>query len=230
MDLIEKYLESKKLAWEESSLKSERARLSANVPGMVNGPAAHFEELSKTKHRNTIKTIFIRLASFEEFAYQTNKYRTFLKTHRNLFKHVYQREKIDISFEEAKKRILAIKDEEVRNKALQLLATGMRWSESFTLDAQNMVTGKGNKRRRIYNSTSAQFIRSYATFWRTLKRETGLKPHTLRKLYVTHLLRNGLPIHEVKDIVGHSSIETTALYAQAPKEEALSDKLRKMVG
>lgn len=229
-ELIEAYLNTKKFAWEDTTLKSERARLQAHADKIPQGPEAHYLAIKDSLGAFSIKKIFQRCAAFETFTYKTTRYQEFMDTNRRLFKHVYEKEKIEIGFEEARIKILAIKDPEVRAKALDLLTTGMRWSESFTIDGQGTVVGKGGKRRRVYNSKAARFIRSYSTFLRKLYRATGLKPHTLRKIYVTHLLRQGIPIHEVKDIVGHKSIETTAIYAQSRKEEELSDTLRKMVG
>ena len=42
-----------------------------------------------------------------------------------------------------------------------------------------------------------------------------LFPHLLRHTYVTELLRAGLDIETVRELAGHSSIETTQRYAKA---------------
>jgi integrase/recombinase XerC len=39
-------------------------------------------------------------------------------------------------------------------------------------------------------------------------------PHMLRHLFVTHLRRGGAKLHEARELVGHSHIETTLLYTK----------------
>lgn len=39
-----------------------------------------------------------------------------------------------------------------------------------------------------------------------------LKPHTLRHTFATRLVNSGTPIHEVRDLLGHSSIAVTDVY------------------
>lgn len=42
--------------------------------------------------------------------------------------------------------------------------------------------------------------------------------HTLRHSFAVHLVRNGMDIKTLKDILGHDSIETTAIYLKFKKE------------
>lgn len=227
---IEAYLESKALAWAPSTLKSERARLQANVEGMKDGPQAHFLELTKSQHPYTIKTCFIRLANFERFSSGTSTYADFIKTNGRLFKHVYEKEKIKIDFEEAKKRVLAIKDPAIKAKAIQLLSSGSRWTESFTLDSDGMVTGKGRKRRKLHNVAPMAFPYSYSTFLRQLYKETGLKPHSLRKLFATQAVELGFTMADLMEVMGWSTAETANSYLQAKREDELARRLQKLVG
>ncbi len=53
------------------------------------------------------------------------------------------------------------------------------------------------------------------TFQRTVKRAKLAKrvtPHTLRHTAATLLLRNGCPIGYIKEVLGHSRLETTCRY------------------
>jgi len=41
--------------------------------------------------------------------------------------------------------------------------------------------------------------------------------HTLRHAYATHLLERGLSLVQIKDLLGHESIETTLMYTKLTK-------------
>ena len=63
------------------------------------------------------------------------------------------------------------------------------------------------------------------TVWRVLSRYGGnlniqnLHPHTLRHSFATHHLNNGTKLEEIKTMLGHSSYDTTLIYASIPTEE-----------
>jgi len=61
--------------------------------------------------------------------------------------------------------------------------------------------------------------------------EKHVTPHVLRHTFATHLVRKGVPIATVRDLLGHAKIETTAIYTHhspahledAMKEHPLSE-------
>lgn len=57
--------------------------------------------------------------------------------------------------------------------------------------------------------------------WRSAIEQSGIgwfpRTHDLRHTHVTQLLESGIPIHEVKERVGHRSVTTTEGYAQRAK-------------
>ena len=105
-----------------------------------------------------------------------------------------------------------------------------------------VIIGKGNKQRVVFFTPRAiAWIRKYLelrrdnnpalfatqhgrrltvngvqqTFQRTVKRAKLAKrvtPHTLRHTAATLLLRNGCPIGYIKEVLGHSRLETTCRY------------------
>ena len=63
------------------------------------------------------------------------------------------------------------------------------------------------------------------TVWRVLSgygsklNIQNLHPHTLRHTFATHHLNNGTKLEEIKTMLGHSSYDTTLIYASIPTEE-----------
>ncbi len=63
-------------------------------------------------------------------------------------------------------------------------------------------------------------------FWKIVKTyakkaniQKDITPHTLRHSFAEHLLENGAPLSDIKDILGHSDISSTQLYAQMLKSK-----------
>ena len=63
-------------------------------------------------------------------------------------------------------------------------------------------------------------------FWKIIKYyankakiEKEITPHTLRHSFAEHLLENGAPLADIKEILGHSDISSTQVYAQMLKSK-----------
>ncbi len=60
--------------------------------------------------------------------------------------------------------------------------------------------------------------------WKIIKKnfsESGLSPHSFRHMYATHLLRNGLNIRMVQELLGHESIRTTEKYTHLVNKDLI---------
>ena len=63
-------------------------------------------------------------------------------------------------------------------------------------------------------------------FWKIIKYyadKAGIKeditPHTLRHSFAAHLLENGAQLKDIKEMLGHSDISSTQIYAQLIKNK-----------
>lgn len=217
---ISKYLEYHESAWAPTTMKSERSRLNVLAPHLDKSPKDLHQWLKdQGKKPYTIKTTFIRLADLEKWAKLEPKFQTYLETHQNRFKHAYQKEELEISYEDALSRISSLgAGTPASTHALSLLQTGTRISESYDT-AGGQVTGKGGKTRKIFGTIETTVPRS--TLWRKLK-AVGLTPHTLRKLCATRLVDKGATAADLCKVFGWSDIKTAYQYLQGKDDERLS--------
>lgn len=226
-DEVENYIDDMRLAWTPATLRSESYRLSSLAGALDGNPLSLWGLLEERKLGKYTKAVtWTRVCTFWDWLLTEGKrdgqnpYKQFKRKNSRLFKNVYVRSSPRLSYSEANKKIEQIKDLESKFKARQLLQTGMRYSESFTL-FNGYVTGKSGKRRRIFSSGSVSpnaFKKSYATFRRRLA-AVGLKPHDLRKICLSELVNKGANEFELCAIAGWSNLNTAASYIRTDEKK-----------
>ena len=85
------------------------------------------------------------------------------------------------------------------------------------------------KEYRLFTNMSGQPL-SRQGFWKIVKfyaQKANIKkeitPHTLRHSFAAHLLENGADLKDIKEMLGHSDISTTQIYAQLMKNKYALD-------
>lgn len=227
--IINKYLEAHKNIWAPTTLRSETFRLNALAPCINGNPHTLLNNLDYMKPYSRL-TAYIRVAALYTWAIDEghiqgpNPYTKFKKKNRRLFANAYTKETLELTYDDARKRIEAIQDEAIRRRALELLGGAQRWCESGS--NSNTVIGKGGKARPNFapRLTGPDYRKSYSTFYKALK-QIGLKPHTLRKLALTRLVDKGATEYDLMAVAGWSSIQTASSYVQAKR----TDKLKEMM-
>lgn len=136
--------------------------------------------------------------------------------------------------------------------SVMMLKLGLRVSELVSLNISDVlsselkVTGKGSVTRSIPLNHIRKEIDDYLT-WKNpksnseelltsrkgnrlstnevrliVKKHLGTHPHALRHSFATNLLRSGADIRTVQMLLGHESIETTAIYISVDREHTES--------
>lgn len=89
--------------------------------------------------------------------------------------------------------------------------------------ARPRLVGERNEPALFVNRRGERLTRQ--GFWLILKgyaAEAGISgrvtPHTLRHSFATHMLRGGMDIHKVQELLGHANISTTQVYTQVSRE------------
>lgn len=226
---IAEYLAEHANAWTAATQRTTANRLYSLEAVLTGKPEQLWKFLMKKGDAPSTRVItfaqavhFWRWAAAKGYAKDGEVYASFRRRNRLLFKNCFPKRSVGVTYEEAKARIEAIEDKAVKRRALEILSSGIRWSESC--QTGEVILGKGSRYRRVYRASvdGPDFTLSYATFLRKLKSATGLKPHDLRALAATNLVNCGLKEADLMAVMGWQSIATASRYVQPKKEEELA--------
>lgn len=243
LKLLNDWLEEKrKNDWCESTYRSEKRRLTSLVPYLTGDAEVLWREFeARETSMYSRLTALIRITSFWDYYHlntgsappgAANPYRRLHQQKRRLLKNCYQEKIPEISFEAAYKKIQTIADDHDRKMALLLITTGMRFTESTTIK-DNKIIGKGAKPRRVYPPEQLDgfiYQGTYDHFYYALKSQTGLKPHDLRKIFLSKIANNGMNHFELCRVAGWSNINTATKYISVSNDriKALIETARKV--
>ena len=234
--LIDQYIESKRNSWSKNTLRSEGYRLRGLTTELLGNPELLWTELTGKRSLKpyAAKTLMVRASSFVEYLIDvkiltgTNVIKSWLRINANKFKYAYKAKKVEMTFEEATKRIATITNAGLKEKAMQLLVTGMRFEESVNV-RNGIVIGKGGLQREVPLANAYQaseFDQSYTTLYRELKK-LGLTPHMLRKLCATKMASLGARESDMMALFGWRSMAVASIYVQAQRGTELTQRLLK---
>ena len=110
-----------------------------------------------------------------------------------------------------------------RERQIPLLDQPVQEVRDYILYARLRLVGERDETALFVNRRGERLTRQ--GFWLILKgyaAEAGIRgrvtPHTLRHSFATHMLRGGMDIHKVQELLGHANISTTQVYTQVSRE------------
>lgn len=227
--MIAAYLAYYKPIWSPKTWQAEKSRLrkleadTAQLP-----PAACLAKWLSYYSPYTAKQNVVRMAHMYDWAIEAglhrerNEWREVFKRAQAKLKSAYQPKRVSLSFEDAASRVAELAGP-VKECAERMLYAGLRFSEAFAASGGSVV-GKGNKRRTVFVAGYSITGTSPSKVRRALA-ERGLRPHDLRKLFLTRCAERGATAQDLCQLAGWSNIQTAYWYLQ-PKQE---DKLRSFV-
>ena len=110
-----------------------------------------------------------------------------------------------------------------RERQIPLLDQPVQELSEYIRFARTRLVGERDETALFVNRRGERLTRQ--GFWLILKgyaTEAGIlgrvTPHTLRHSFATHMLRGGMDIHKVQELLGHANISTTQVYTQVSRE------------
>lgn len=103
----------------------------------------------------------------------------------------------------------------ISDRLYRAIATYLETSKIPIAEADNYMFPSYNKNGYLCRKTVWKVLKSYGNKLGI----QNLHPHTLRHTFATHHLNNGTKLEEIKTMLGHSSYDTTLVYAKIPTTE-----------
>lgn len=122
---------------------------------------------------------------------------------------------------------LMLNRNEENERIIPIYSLAVQSLRNYVLESRPLIL-TNQKEQTLFLNTAGQAMTRQG-FWKLVKQYTDsasiskdITPKTLRHSFATHLLENGADINMVKDMMGHSSINSTRVYTKLLKTKYLS--------
>lgn len=113
----------------------------------------------------------------------------------------------------SKERIIPIENELAHNISQYLALRDEKMAEEKAADSRRLLIN--SKGRPVSDSMIYSIVEQYMP---TLSNADRVSPHVFRHTFATHMLNEGADINAVKELLGHSSLDTTEIYTHMSRE------------
>lgn len=114
-----------------------------------------------------------------------------------------------------------------KQRVIPLYPAAVRALESYIHEVRPNMIADPNETALFVNLYGERMSRQ--GFWKIIKHYQGtagiekdITPHTLRHSFAAHLLENGADLKSIQEMLGHSDISSTQIYAQLVKQNLKS--------
>lgn len=113
----------------------------------------------------------------------------------------------------SKERIIPIENELAHNISQYLALRDEKMTEEKAADSRRLLIN--SKGRPVSDSMIYSIVEQYMP---ALSNADRVSPHVFRHTFATHMLNEGADINAVKELLGHSSLDSTEIYTHMSRE------------
>ena len=136
-------------------------------------------------------------------------------------------ELIDLNIDDVNLELRTIRCGGKKPRAIPLYPAALRALTVYLRDVRMVMVPDPAERALFVNVSGTRMSRQ--GFWKILKHyqekaniEKEITPHTLRHSFAVHLLENGADLGSVQELMGHSDISSTQMYAHMINQKVKS--------
>lgn len=112
----------------------------------------------------------------------------------------------------------------MKERVVPIYKMAVKSLSDYMETARPLMCPDANQKALFVNFSGQRLTRQ--GFWKIIKQyakqigiENKVTPHTLRHSFAVHLIENGADLHSIKEMLGHSDISSTQVYAQITKNK-----------
>ncbi|HPD01070.1 MAG TPA: tyrosine-type recombinase/integrase, partial [Acetivibrio sp.] len=109
-----------------------------------------------------------------------------------------------------------------RERMIPIGSLSVNAMRNYLTKSRNLLIQRNDEKALFVNVNGKRLTRQ--GFWKIIKQyknqakiNKDITPHTLRHSFAAHLLENGADLRSIQEMLGHSDISSTQVYAQIAK-------------
>lgn len=138
-------------------------------------------------------------------------------------------ELIDLSVSDINLQIGILNLKNIKNeRIIPIYPAAVKTLQTYITNVRPVIISDAHEERLFTNMSGGALSRQ--GFWKIVKHyadmakiNKDITPHTLRHSFAAHLLENGAELRDIKEMLGHSDISSTQVYAQLMKNKYARD-------